>query len=294
MLVSLMDYFYKRRAIASSISDCGSSLGGIVLPVVFRKLLDEYSFSGGILLTTGVMLQTCVCSSLLTPIESYCKDSSSNNKLSGQIKPLDCVLNCLRVKNRQLSKNGHLQTGSPTSSNLADAQRQGQCLQNTFSNDATGDQDQSESLLESLSSEEPPQAELKIQLTRQDVHEMNSPCIEPETDATTLYQKLWSSCQRNDYIRSASFWVLSLFFFCGSIGASVSPTYTPLLAAERGLSPTECAYLLSILNILDIISHLLPGVILNFDLMGTTHVSIFPMFAVGFVSCLTPLLVDYG
>ncbi|XP_059139109.1 uncharacterized protein LOC131927426 isoform X2 [Physella acuta] len=70
-------YFVKRRPLAVTFASCGTSLGGIIFPLLINHLLDNYAFSGGLLLTAGVLMHSFVFSSLYTPIDNYPRKNTS-------------------------------------------------------------------------------------------------------------------------------------------------------------------------------------------------------------------------
>lgn len=77
-LFVVTQYFVKRRPLAAAIASCGTSFGGMVFPMLIRRLVDEFSFEGGILLTAGVVMHAFVFSSLLTPIQMYDRTKSGS------------------------------------------------------------------------------------------------------------------------------------------------------------------------------------------------------------------------
>ena len=68
----------------------------------------------------------------------------------------------------------------------------------------------------------------------------------------TIFQKLYSRIATSVLLRSVSFWVLVVFFFCAQCGETVPQVYIPALAREKGLSRDQSATLLSVMNLLDI------------------------------------------
>lgn len=125
-------------------------------------------------------------------------------------------------------------------------------------------------------------------LERRSYMKANNHTIERST-----IQRFRDSCCDNPLLRSLSFWLLTVFFFCGCIGHAVPQIYIPALAKEQGLSDADGAFFLSLLNVLDIVSHLVPGILITLGVAKATRMCVVPMFIVGVVSQLTFLYNNY-
>ena len=66
-------YFDKRRGIANAILVAGGSLGGLILPPVYRILLDTYGLRGALLITGGFLSNCIVGGILLRPLTFHNK-----------------------------------------------------------------------------------------------------------------------------------------------------------------------------------------------------------------------------
>ena len=64
-------YFKKKRAAANGIALSGVGIGTLVLPPIFRLLLDSYGLQGALLVMAGISLNVCVAGALLRPISTY-------------------------------------------------------------------------------------------------------------------------------------------------------------------------------------------------------------------------------
>ncbi|XP_035825403.1 uncharacterized protein LOC101856994 [Aplysia californica] len=71
VLVILSQYFDKKRPIATVISTCGTSAGGIVFPIITRYLVEEYGLRGALLLLACFSLQQATFVALITPPSDY-------------------------------------------------------------------------------------------------------------------------------------------------------------------------------------------------------------------------------
>ncbi|XP_060083294.1 LOW QUALITY PROTEIN: monocarboxylate transporter 8-like [Ylistrum balloti] len=75
--VMLGKYFDKRRGMANAVMNFGGSFGGLVLPNLFRYLLDVYALQGTLWIVSGLLLHIMVTGALLRPL----KRPRKNNKL---------------------------------------------------------------------------------------------------------------------------------------------------------------------------------------------------------------------
>ncbi|KAK0055582.1 monocarboxylate transporter 5 [Biomphalaria pfeifferi] len=252
--VALTQYFDKRRALATSISSCGASLGGVVFPLLFRRLLDDYAFEGGVLLIAGVLLHAFIFSILLIPIENYKKRKSDFMDSLLQMDPIDqSVDDNLNNEDTVVQKIIAPETAITMHTNISP------------DNDSCALKDNNIQNSTNLSEEG---------------HSISNTC---------------SSClHRNRLFRSVTFWILCGFYMSASIGLAVPQTFLPALAEEKGLTKDDGSFLVSLLNILDIPAHLIPGAIVNFRLLRPTRMCIVPMLVVGIMSNLTPFFVSYS
>lgn len=74
-MVILGQYFDKRRGIATGIAISGGCLGGLILPPLYRVLLDRYGLRGTLLLTGGLLFHNTAMACFLRPLEFYHKEN---------------------------------------------------------------------------------------------------------------------------------------------------------------------------------------------------------------------------
>ena len=72
-LIILGRYFAKRRGLANGIAVAAGSLGGFVTPVVFTKLMEEYSIRGALLLQSAFLLHITLAAAFFRPTEFTAK-----------------------------------------------------------------------------------------------------------------------------------------------------------------------------------------------------------------------------
>ncbi|KAJ8310387.1 hypothetical protein KUTeg_012252, partial [Tegillarca granosa] len=70
-LILLGRYFKKYRGLANGVAIAGSSLGGLVLPPIFSYILNTYGLYGGMIVTSGILLNIFVAAALLRPPSFY-------------------------------------------------------------------------------------------------------------------------------------------------------------------------------------------------------------------------------
>ncbi|XP_056004945.1 monocarboxylate transporter 9-like isoform X2 [Ostrea edulis] len=72
-LIILGRYFDKRRGFANGLAVAAGSLGGFVTPVVFTKLMEEYSVRGALLIQSALLFNIVAAASLFRPTELTAK-----------------------------------------------------------------------------------------------------------------------------------------------------------------------------------------------------------------------------
>lgn len=64
-------YFKKRRGLANGVANLGASVGGFVLPLFIRYLLDSFGLKGSFIILSGIMLNLLAFSGLMRPIKVH-------------------------------------------------------------------------------------------------------------------------------------------------------------------------------------------------------------------------------
>ncbi|XP_061180035.1 monocarboxylate transporter 9-like [Saccostrea echinata] len=72
-LIILGRYFDKRRGFANGLALAAGSLGGMLTPIVFTKLMEEYSVRGALLIQAALLFNIVVAASLFRPTELTAK-----------------------------------------------------------------------------------------------------------------------------------------------------------------------------------------------------------------------------
>ncbi len=77
-IVTVSEYFDKRRSLANGISVAGSGLGNLLVPLLARHLLDEWGLGGSLIIYGGIGLHVCVSGLLMRPVSFYTKSRVKN------------------------------------------------------------------------------------------------------------------------------------------------------------------------------------------------------------------------
>jgi hypothetical protein len=112
-LIILGQYFDKRRGIATGIAISGGCLGGLLLPPIYRILLDTYGLRGTLMLTGGLLFHNTAMACFLRPLKFYHKTKSvvHVNKCP-QASNSDVIINTGTTKHKttntidRINKNG--------------------------------------------------------------------------------------------------------------------------------------------------------------------------------------------
>ncbi|XP_045162123.1 monocarboxylate transporter 4-like isoform X1 [Mercenaria mercenaria] len=74
------NYFEKKRGIAGGIVCAGAGFGVFILAPIFQLILSEYGWRGAMLITSGIFMQLCVCSTLMRPLRKQTTRADDHNK----------------------------------------------------------------------------------------------------------------------------------------------------------------------------------------------------------------------
>lgn len=70
-MVVLSMYFKKRRAISAGLAIAGGSAGSVVMPWVFEAVVNEYGYTGAMMIMAGLLLNAIPAALLLRPISTF-------------------------------------------------------------------------------------------------------------------------------------------------------------------------------------------------------------------------------
>lgn len=87
-VVTISQYFDKRRGFANSLAVSGSCVGGLVYAPLITNLLSSYGYEGCFLIVAGVLLNGCICGSLFRPLSFYTNmQSKTTNSQHDDVSP---------------------------------------------------------------------------------------------------------------------------------------------------------------------------------------------------------------
>jgi len=66
-IVTVGQYFERRRTLANGLSVAGSGVGNFAIPPLIRLCVDRFGLSGALLILSAIMLHVCLAGALLRP-----------------------------------------------------------------------------------------------------------------------------------------------------------------------------------------------------------------------------------
>ncbi|XP_035826038.1 monocarboxylate transporter 7 [Aplysia californica] len=123
----------------------------------------------------------------------------------------------------------------------------------------------------------------------------NHRCEDSNADPPVLKKhKLCGQCTAPSILKLPEFWLLALYWSCGTVTSSLSPVFLPPLVVEKGFSQSDGAFLLSLSALADICGRLGSGLILHLARLRPSTLILFPLLCLGVLFNLTSYLNDYG
>lgn len=242
-------YFDRRRELANSVLMASAGFGGLVVPPLYRYLLDVYGLRGTMLIFSGVIFNVVALAGLLKPPSLFHNPSNSN----GKSKP--------EYSNVQIQDNheySQVPTGKKRSISLSEIPTPGNGVLSSFENDETWG---------SL----PHRLDIR---THHSSRLSQSFCSLGSTDAVySLSQSQLNESQAQKDVKNKIMIIsllkkplLQMYLFVylfGSIGSSYGHIYISPFARDHGMTTTEVSILVSVTNMCDFIGRGLCGVIAN-------------------------------
>ena len=71
-------YFEKHRAIAYGVATVGASAASMTFPWVTSQLIEEYAWTGALMVSAGLIAQMCVGAMVLRPVPKYKQQEKMN------------------------------------------------------------------------------------------------------------------------------------------------------------------------------------------------------------------------
>ncbi|ELU09911.1 hypothetical protein CAPTEDRAFT_228748 [Capitella teleta] len=77
-------YFNKRKPLALGLTMSGAALGPLISPMLFRYLIDHFTWRGALIIHAGIALQACIFAALMFPPHLFTSSPVRRPKLSRQ------------------------------------------------------------------------------------------------------------------------------------------------------------------------------------------------------------------
>lgn len=298
--ILLGSYFDRRRALAAAVANTGGSIGSLFLPPLTRLLLEEFSLAGTFLLLGGLFAQVIVFASFLTPPTDYlpkedniindaseyvplmARNAKQRGKFQSELQNFSKEMDSMYTQQEKSSKPQFCHSVSDfdcPQTNLKSRDflcRQGDhhdCARRSFTcphrqKPATGNSPPTQSECHSthiVSYDKP--VEILLKETSQDV--------DKKTFKTNDVHSGWCGkvgrgvCVVFDVtlFKSPMFWLLISSSCTAILGLYIPSAFLPLLVIEKGMTMTDSSILLTISGGLDILSRLVPGLIVQMKWM---------------------------
>jgi len=81
-IVTVGQYFERRRTLANGLSVSGSGVGNFAIPPLIQLCVDEFGLAGALLILSAIMLHVCVAGALMRPpVIKHCQQASQNTSV---------------------------------------------------------------------------------------------------------------------------------------------------------------------------------------------------------------------
>ncbi|XP_056006571.1 monocarboxylate transporter 9-like isoform X3 [Ostrea edulis] len=243
-------YFDRRRELANSILVAASGFGGLVLPPLYRYLLDVYGLQGAMLILSGIILNVVALAGFLKPPSLF---QTLADKLN--IEPSHKILSIREIQDDK--GRPPLQNGKQRSISLSErapsseVENGGGWGSLPHRLDVRSHQISSPTRsVQSLGSTDAVYSFSQTQLS------------ESSTDKQNRHKIIDVSLLKKPLLQ------LYMFVYCfGSIGSAYGHIFISPFARDHGISRNDISILISVTNLCDFIGRLTCGVIANQRMM---------------------------
>lgn len=263
------EYFDKKKGIANAVFVSGNSLGGVIMPPLYRYVFDEYGLRGGLLITAGITFNSLVAAALLRPTTFYINHSSK--KL--------CIDNG-DGESKQLSKS------ADAGSDLNSLQP---LLSNTMPNNSTDtrtDIDNKDSDKSSYS--------VTVKYDKNNDIVFDCSTHKPETmenHVSTMEdeekeQGCFLKCKNKmdcSLFKNIHFLLFLVIYVLGNVANMCAHIYIPTYAKDIGISDNRIAIIVSVYCISDFAGRIVAGFLADLPRITAEHVVFVSQVVVGLV-----------
>ncbi|KAJ8310138.1 hypothetical protein KUTeg_012003 [Tegillarca granosa] len=256
-LVLLGQYFDKRRGLANGVAMAGVSIGALVLPPAYSMILSYFGLFGGMMLTSGIMLNLFVVSAVYRPPSFYQK--TVNDVLDIKVEESEDLKN----NYNPLTKNSRLTSSQPLlqTENVGTALDHNARSQSVFDVTETDVQENTRSISIKLS-----QSSFMKYLGNSvmDLQQLDYGNRNTSSENTKTRN---SFCDTNSklcpfdasLLKHLPFMLNTVAFCFGCQAIGVGPVYIAPFAVENNIEVKNAALLLSVIGAADFVSRLLGG-----------------------------------
>jgi hypothetical protein len=207
--VILGKYFSRHLTFAQAFVTTGVSNGAIIMPLVIRAILDEFSFPAGMLIIGGVLAQIVVCACFLRPVAG---DSIDKTKAKVQQELTEKVERGVTIDNVPTEELEHL---------AAEDKVKDTDLSNELRSDNTGAKQREDEASEELCEQNTPHTGEKS--------------VTKRGRGEAPKARRWKALLDFSVCKSPAFWVLMFHQAFGFLIGTLGPAFIPPLAKEKGL-----------------------------------------------------------
>ncbi|XP_060078642.1 monocarboxylate transporter 9-like [Ylistrum balloti] len=315
-MIILGKYFKKRRGFAMGIVASGNSLGGFILPYLFRYLFDEYGLRGALLLTSGISLNCVTAACLLRPTEFY-----SKKKARKPSKTLGVGNECKEQQEKLLGdKDNHI-PGVDDSTNISLSQPVLSTEDKTMGKTnfrvrsisySPGHIDPTSSVSENKGSSSVLSLSsftrylsngdiFSLSLQDMDIMRINSQQEEVKDQTKKPLQGCWRLCRylterdifNCNLFRNKYFLAFVLAHCLGSLAPAFNHIFVPAYARDIGISDQNVATVASVISLADFFGRIVAGTLADVPWIRKTYLVAASQFIVGTMMIFSPVFNNF-
>ncbi|XP_060558011.1 monocarboxylate transporter 5-like [Ruditapes philippinarum] len=328
----ISQYFEKYRSLANCIATTGGSVGSLLFSVLIPYLIDEYAFSGTVMLLAGIMLHLTVSGMLMRPITFYSKHVDKIGKtlenggmqdvtINGKVKTNGSLKNSSIVdrfsKSPDVSitrshldlRNGHSSKGansplidaklSPFSMRKAAARNRRKRTISELSRASISHR--MENAISALNNSSIGRY-ASTELSFSSMLDLTTNVQQKNADYETKDQQSCICCQKGcskfgSIIDCKALKSIPFLFFipCGCLIIMISAVgiYLPAFAKDLGVSSKKCGLLITIISIVDICACIMWGVLADRQYIRRHKILSLAVVCMGIATSFSPLFTVY-
>ncbi|XP_076458161.1 monocarboxylate transporter 14-like [Babylonia areolata] len=253
-------YYDRYQSLSTGIATSGSGLGGAIMPIVIGKLIEYYGWKGSLIIVAGMELHLFALAALLRSPPPRPVETDSGDALALQ-----------QINNSKEKKADSVPDGTnPT--NIVPEGQSGNAEEQTLEKESVHVEDDVNGTSVDLSGASPVQeSERTAFISNSQSAEATTTNHDPGTNSSrksspspTAQSKRKVKVLHNIYLfTDIDFDIYFISSILWNSTAASLLSFGPELTAERGISPINSAWLLTILGLGDFIGGILGGVIGN-------------------------------